>query len=52
MKITPDVPNATPIATIRKRKWAMKIFETWLSEWRVRIDGHLKILKEVYPPRQ
>jgi hypothetical protein len=22
-----DVENATPIATIRKRKWAMKIFE-------------------------
>ena len=46
-EITLDVQNATPIATMRKRKWAMKIFESWLSEWRVRIDGPLKVLKEV-----
>lgn len=39
-----SIPENTKI----KQQWAMQLFNTWLSEWRTRInDGHLVVLKEL-----
>lgn len=39
-----SIPENTKI----KQQWAMRLFNTWLSEWRTRInDGHLVVLKEL-----
>ena len=46
-----DIENnlkvAVPISTVRKNKWAFNLFKDWLSEWRVRLDGECKVLKEI-----
>lgn len=36
-----------PENTKRKNKWIMKMFLKWLSDWRTRLDGELKILKDL-----
>lgn len=43
-----DIRESIPLNTIKKERWVMKIFRTWLQEWRVRItDDTLKVLKEI-----
>ena len=43
-----DIENSIPKKTREKTKWAMKIYRTWLAEWRVRIDDNiLKVLKPI-----
>ena len=43
-----DFEKTTPKNTMNKSKWAMKIFQDWLNEWRVRYDDDiLKILKDI-----
>ena len=38
--------DAVPQNTKAKAKWAMKLFNDWLTVWRVRLDG-IKVLKDV-----
>ena len=45
--IDADIQERIPSNTIKKEKWIMKIFRSWLGEWRVRIDDTLKVLKEI-----
>ena len=43
-----DIENSIPKKTREKTKWAMKIYRSWLAEWRVRIDDNiLKVLKPI-----
>ena len=41
-----QVKDAVPKATVNKQNWAIKLFQDWLAEWRVRTDG-IKVLKEM-----
>ena len=45
--ITTALEKAVAPNTLNKAKWAMKIFKSWLADWRVRIDNVLKVLKDV-----
>ena len=43
-----DFEKNTSQNTVNKSRWAMKIFQDWLREWRVRYDdGILKILRDI-----
>jgi hypothetical protein len=41
------VEDAVPENTLKKAKWAMKLFKLWHTSWKTRLDGELKVLKDV-----
>ena len=46
-EINDVMKQATPVNTINKSKWAIKIFKSWLGEWKYRLDETLKVLKNL-----
>ena len=42
-----DIRERMPVNTRNKMKWAMRIFQSWLCEWRVRLDDTSKVLKPI-----
>lgn len=36
-----------PLNTVRRVKWAMKLFRSWHGEWKTRLDSSLKVLKDI-----
>lgn len=39
--------SVTPENTIKKMRWATKLFREWHEVWKVRLDGELKVLKSL-----
>ena len=33
--------------TIKKSNWAINLFSEWLKQWKVRLDGEPKVLKDI-----
>lgn len=46
-EITESLLAAVPKSTVSKSQWAMKVFNDWLTEWKVRLDDTPKVLKDV-----
>lgn len=46
-EIENDMKARMPVNTRNKMKWAMRIFESWLCEWKARLDDTLKVLKPI-----
>lgn len=40
------IENRIPENTKKKVKWVMKLFGDWFTDWRCRLDGDLKVLKD------
>ena len=46
-QVTHEIAGRIPKNTQNKCKWAITIFLSWFEEWRTRLDGGLKMLKEI-----
>jgi hypothetical protein len=41
------VESCIPVNTLKKAKWAISLLRKWHEEWKVRLDGGLKVFKEL-----
>ena len=46
-EIESNIQEVIPKTTIQKAKWAMNLFKSWFDEWKVRLNGPLKVLKDI-----
>jgi hypothetical protein len=45
--IQKDLESCIPVNTQRKAKWAISLLRKWHDEWKARLDGGLKVLKDL-----
>ena len=46
-EINQQIKERIPKSTRRKIDWTMKLFRTWFGEWKTRLDGGMKVYKNI-----